>query len=658
MRIRNQLVLSCSFVLLCLGVALSQAKPSLDSAIDSLYSVRGFEQVAISPDASRVAWVEHLSGAEGNGIFVVDRRQPSAKPQRVTASPSGHDEGHIAWSPDGKHLAFLSDSGSEGQLQLYVSNVDGKAARKLTSLTGFLDLPAWSPDGKSIAILFTEDAPRAAGPLMPMTPETGVIADKVYEQRLATVSVDKGNVQQISPADMYVYEYDWSPDSKSLVMTAAHGSGDANWYVAQLYTLPASGGDMKAIYKPPLQIAGPRWSPDGANIAFIAGIMSDEGSVGGDVFLISAAGGVARNLTPNAKASPSSVHWLAPNRLLVGEIVDGEIGFATLDTTTQEMITLYHAPEVASTGDWGMYSISLASDGKTSAVIRQSYAHPPEIWAGPLGNWQQITHNNDQAKPAWGELRSLHWVSDHMQVQGWLLYPENYDPKQHYPMVVCVHGGPAVGEMPYWPEPFFNTALLSAQGYFVFYPNPRGSYGQGEAFTRGNVKDFGYGDFRDILAGVDKIVSELPVDNNRVGITGWSYGGYMTMWAVTQTNRFRAAVAGAGIANYQSYYGENDIDEWMIPYFGKSVYQDPGVYAKSSPITFITQTKTPTLVLVGDRDGECPPPQSREFWHALKALGVDTQLVIYKDEGHFIGQPEHQRDIVRRTIAWFDEHMK
>jgi dipeptidyl aminopeptidase/acylaminoacyl peptidase len=643
----------------CIPALGETPKSSLDAAIDSLFSVRGFDQVAISPDGAHIAWVERMKSG-GSGIFIAEAQAPSSPPRRLLAGTDARDqdEGHIAWSPDSKHLAFLSDAGNGGQLQLFVADLDGSAARKLTSLKGFLDEPAWSPDGKSIAFLFTENAPRASGPLMPMTVESGVIANKMYEQRLTTVNLASGQVRQISPADMYVYEYDWAPDSQSLVVTSAHGAGDANWYVAQLYTLSATGGELTAVYKPALQIAGPRWSPDGKSIAFLAGIMSDEGSVGGDIFLVPAGGGAAQDITPGIKASPSSVQWVAPNRLLFGEIVDGQIGFSTLDVSSRKVKNLWVGPEGVSTGDWGMYSISLSADGKKSAIIRQSFSHPPEIWAGPIGEWQQITHLNDNLKPSWGELRSTHWNSDHMKVQGWLLYPENYDPQQHYPMVVCVHGGPAAGEVPVWPEPFFDTTLLSHEGYFVFFPNPRGSYGQGEAFTRANVKDFGYGDFRDILAGVNKIVHDLPVDNNRVGITGWSYGGYMTMWAVTQTNRFRAAVAGAGLVNFQSYYGQNDIDEWMIPYFGASVYQDPAVYTKSSPITFITRTKTPTLVLVGDRDGECPPPQSREFWHALRTLGVETQLVIYPNEGHSIGQPDHQRDIIHRTIAWFDDHMK
>ena len=199
--------------------------------------------------------------------------------------------------------------------------------------------------------------------------------------------------------------------------------------------------------------------------------------------------------------------------------------------------------------------------------------------------------------------------------------------------------------------------LQHVRGYFVFFPNPRGSFGQGEKFTQGNIKDFGYGDFRDIMTGVDEVVKTLPVNNQRIGIFGWSYGGYMTMWAVTQTNRFAAAVSGAGLSNWLSYYGENDIDEWMIPYFGASVYDDPAVYARSAPMTFIKNVKTPTLMLVGERDGEVPEPQSREFWHALKTLGVETQLVVYAGEGHAISQPAHQRDIMERMMGWFDHYL-
>jgi dipeptidyl aminopeptidase/acylaminoacyl peptidase len=225
-------------------------------------------------------------------------------------------------------------------------------------------------------------------------------------------------------------------------------------------------------------------------------------------------------------------------------------------------------------------------------------------------------------------------------------------------MIVLVHGGPSGNATSSWPAMLGFSAAFSAQGYYVLMPNARGSYGQGEAFTRANVKDFGGGDLRDILAGVDHAVAHYSVDPNRVGITGWSYGGYMTMWTVTQTNRFRAAMAGAGIANWQSYYGENLIDRWMIPFFGASVYDDPAVYAKSSPIQFIKNVKTPTLIIVGERDAECPAPQSYEFWHALRTLGVTTELIVYPGEGHMFTDAKDRHDVLDRTVAWFDRYLR
>jgi dipeptidyl aminopeptidase/acylaminoacyl peptidase len=640
-------------------------KSSIDEALDPTFAVHTFQQVAISPDGRRVAWVESVRGEKqemtANSAIFVTTLGSSEQPRRISAGDGNSDyaEHDIAWSPDSKKLAFLSDRESSGQLDLYVVDARGHTARKLTSLTGYLASPSWSPDGKTLALLFTENAPRAAGPLQPMTPPSGLIEQRVYEQRLTTVEVASSQVRQVSPADLYIYEYDWSPDGKRFVATAAHGVGDANWWIAQLCTIDIASGETKLTYKPPLQIAGPHWSPDGTTIAFIGGIMSDEGSTGGDIYTIPAGGGEARHLTPGIKASPATLTWLPfAQKILFTEQIDGSSSIATVDARDGKIETLWTGPETISTGSYWDFGLALAADGKTCALVRQSFQQPPEIWAGEIGAWNQVTRHNAGVHPGWGKSESIHWRNDGMEIQGWLIYPENYDASKRYPMVVSVHGGPGAGEKPSWPGPFFGLAILSHEGYFVLFPNPRGSFGEGEAFTAANVKDFGYGDFRDILAGVDYVVKTLPVDDHRVGIAGWSYGGYMTMWAVARTNRFRAAVAGAGIADWQSYYGENDIDLWMIPFFGASVYDDPEVYARSSPITFIKNVKTPTLILVGDRDGECPAPQSFEFWHALRTLGVETQFVVYPDEGHSFWQLEHQRDVTKRTIEWFDQHLK
>ncbi len=632
----------------------AQPVTPVEPALAEIAATRQFLEAKISPDGAHVAYVEALQEGK-SAIYLAPRR-------RITAGDgkASYDEHGVAWSPDGKQIAFLSDREKKEQLQLYIAPADGGPARQVTHVKGLLDDARWSPDGKQVAILFTEDLPQRAGPLDPVPPDSGVLESKIYEQRLTVVDAATGAVRQLSPKDMYVYEYDWSPDGRSFAATAAAGAGDDNWWIAQLHTVSAATGEMKAIYKPGVQqqIAAPRWSPDGRSIVFIGGLMSDEGSTGGDIFQAPAGGGEARNLTPGLASSASNITWPRQSKqLYFTEHYDGGSAISRLDPATGQVERLWQGEESINPA-FDDSGISMTADGKASAVIRNSWRAAPEIWWGAIGEWKQATHENGARKPLWGEAKSLHWTSDGVRVQGWLLYPRDFAPDRKYPMVVAVHGGPASSLKPAWPRPGFNPTLLSQQGYFVLLPNPRGSYGQGEKFALANVADFGGGDLRDILAGVEEAIRTAPVDAKRVGLTGWSYGGFMTMWAVTQTDRFRAAVAGAGIANWQSYYGENAIDQWMIPYFGASVYDDPAVYAKSSAINFIKRVKTPTLVFVGDRDGECPPPQSYEFWHALKTLGVKTQMVVYPDEGHVFHTAEHQRDVLVRMIGWFNENLR
>jgi dipeptidyl aminopeptidase/acylaminoacyl peptidase len=642
----------------------SKANPSLDAAIHAMFNVRTFQQAVISPDGKSVAWVESISEPGGapspnSAIYVAELSAPE-KARRITGS-SGADvnreEHDVAWSPDSKRLAFLSDAATPGQLQLFTSDAAGSAARQLTHLKGFCASPGWSPDGKSIAILFTENAPRAAGPLQAETRDEGEVKVDTYEERLTIVDPSAAKVRQVSPADMYVYEFDWSPDSKQLAVTAAHGNGDDNWYVAGLFAIDAATGAMHdVVAKPGRQIAVPRWSPDGSSIAFIGGLMSDEPAPGGDIFVAPAAGGEAKNWTPDMKLTANSINWTADSHgITFAGIKDGQTVIAHA-LSNGRISQTWIGEEFLSTNPF-VPDVSLARDGNTSAVVRQSFSSAPEVWAGEVGKWKQITHRNRDLHPAWGKSISLQWKVDGETVQGWLTYPLNFDPAKKYPLVVRVHGGPSWAVVPQWPEEWAFYMAMPSQGYFLLQPNPRGSYGQGEQFTSANVKDFGYGDFRDIMGGVGAAIQAASVDPERLGLTGWSYGGYMTMWGVTQTNRFRAAVAGAGLSDWLSYYGENKIDQWMIPFFGASVYDDPMVYSKSAPMTFIKNVKTPTLVLVGDSDGEAPPPQSYEFWHALVTLGVPTKLVIYPHEGHEFADPKHSRDVIERAAAWFNQYL-
>jgi dipeptidyl aminopeptidase/acylaminoacyl peptidase len=653
------------FVLLLLLPTLLSAQ--IEKTLAALYAIRNYSESQISPDAKKLAWVESVFNKQDTNsrntiINILDLTRPTAAPHRLTAGDGSKTcaEGSVHWSPDSQRLLFLSNCADGKRSQLYVAPAGGPA-RKITSLNGLLAHPNWSHDGKQIAALFTENAIRMAGPTEATAVQTGVIEETFYEQRLVLIDLESGKSTPLTPADTYVYEYDWSPDGKGFAYTAAKGSGDNNWWIAQLFTVGLDGSGPKLILKPPptTQIAVPRWSADGSTIAFIGGIMSDEGSTGGDVYTIPSAGGPAKDITPNRKTSPAYLAW-APNsstKLTITEHADGGAAVSTLDTQSGASETIWQADETIRAGSEAL-SVSLAADGKTAALVRTSWARPPAVWTGAFGDLHAVTHANDSAQPQWGEAKKIHWLSEGANVEGWLLYPKDFSPSKRYPMIVSVHGGPASQKAPSWPVPGFDLSLLAGEGYFVFFPNPRGSYGEGESFTTGNVKDFGYGDQRDIMTGVDAVLKTAPIDESRLGLGGWSYGGYMTMWGVTQTHRFKAAVAGAGIANWLSYYGENSIDEWMIPYFGATVYDDPEVYAKSSPITFIKNVKTPTLIVVGERDAECPSPQSYEFWHALKTLGVKTQLVIYPGEGHAFRDPKHREDVLKRTVAWFNENLQ
>jgi dipeptidyl aminopeptidase/acylaminoacyl peptidase len=458
---------------------------------------------------------------------------------------------------------------------------------------------------------------------------------------------------------------------------AADPPGENNWWVAKLYTQELNGAP-KVIFAPAeaagplhgLQIAVPRWSPDSKVIAIIGGLMSDQGVTGGDVWMFSAAGGAPRNLTPQRAATASWMEWDDASHIFVSSLQGGNAQLARLTLHGSEAASFdppfYDLPTTVGDGRFEM-SVSATRDHKQFAFVASSFNHPPEIFLQvsdgcPTCRFMsstltQLTHVNDGVEPAWGNSVSLIWKSDTFHVQGWLTLPREYDPARKYPLIVMVHGGPASAAGSRWSPGGLSAAAFSALGYFVLQPNPRGSFGQGEEFTQANRKDFGYGDLRDILAGVDTVEAKYPVDPNRVGLTGWSYGGFMTMFAVTQTQRFKAAVSGPGISNWQSYYGENSIDQWLIPYFGAPVYDDPSVYAKSSAINFIQAVRTPTLLVVGDRDGECPAPQSYEFWHALRARNVPTQLVVYPNEGHMFADPAHRRDVIERAAEWFAHYL-
>jgi dipeptidyl aminopeptidase/acylaminoacyl peptidase len=675
--------LSAPLVLLALTLASSAfaASPTVDPRIEHVLTELGKAQdihaVAMSPDGRQLAWVIERQGEPSIEVAAADGS--GAHRVGAAAKPGTCAESGIAWAPDSRHLAFVSNcsvdltSTKVMQNVIYLADTAGRdAPARLAALTGYVRSLQWTGDGKSLGFLYVPGATRHASATAAAKPAAGEIGVTGVEvQRVASVDVAGGTLRELTPANMYAYEFDWSPDGSRIAYTAALPPGDNNWWIAKLYVQGAqAGADARVLIDPAdaaggslqhLQIALPRWSPDASRIAFIGGLMSDQGATGGDIYAVAADGGAPVNLTPGIRVTPSWLRWTGPQSMLVSQVSNGQsqlADYAVSAMSAQQQRVHFTVPASVSDGSASM-AMSLSDDLKHVAFLQSSYAAATEVHAGALGRTPPpaVTSFNAALKPAWGKAESVEWNSEGFHVQGWLLYPANYDPKKTYPMVVVVHGGPSSAVIPRWPGVGYGAAPLSALGYFVFQPNPRGSFGQGEKYVQANRKDFGYGDLRDVLAGVDAVEKKLPVDDKRLGLTGWSYGGFMSMFAPTQTQRFRAVVAGAGISNWQSYYGENLIDQWMPPFFGASVYDDPAVYAKSSAINFIKQVKTPMLIVVGDRDAECPAPQSFEMWHALRAQGVPTSLVVYPNEGHHFVDPAHQRDVLQRALGWFDKYL-
>ncbi len=619
-------------------------------AADALFALRSYRHLTLSSDGARLAYsvaLDPLRAPKQRTVFVLDRRSPDAAPQRVGGA-TGTSEGAIserspAFSPDGKSLAVVSEGKAGRPAKLWIIDVEGNAPAKSYPLgSGAGSSLRFSSDGGRLAYLTTDHAPDRA----PGDPDIHDLASPPPGQRLEILNLTTGERLRASPADLQIHDYAFTPDGNAFVAIASPAARP-DYFSAKLVSFSATGGGARVIHSPARQLGEPRVSPDGKLVAFIEGLMSDEGNTGGDLFVVPIEGGPAKNLTAGRKGTIVAARFRPESRSLVAdEIVDGRYALDSIPIEGGQGETLFQAEAAF----WGL---ELAADGDTVAFTHASLDAPLSIWSGPVRAPQPIAATRQTFDKPWGMAWSLHAPSDAYSIQSFLTAPPKVEPGRRYPLIVIVHGGPAASAVAMLHE----YESLAAEGYFILRPNPRGSFGQGEAFQEANAGDLGGGDLRDIQASVKAAVEAAPIDPEQVAIAGWSYGGFMTMWAVTQTTQFRAAVAGAGIVDWTSYYGQTDIAGWMPPYFGASVYDQPAAYAKSSPILFIQQAKTPTLVIVGENDTDCPAPQSRQFWQALAERGVPSQLVIYPGEAHGFSSPLHRRDRIERMAAWFQKYM-
>lgn len=624
--------------------------------------MRDYRSVAISAGGESIAAIESsdpgIPGQRAHAAIVVrDAASGRITAQYDPCATCSYD--FPSWSPDRKGLAFIASDRETGEATLWVAR-DGKTLAA-ASVKGAANTARWSPDGASIALLATVGAKKQTGAVEAGARQVGEIGIEEDAQRIALAPAAGGTLRLVSPPDTFVYEYDWTPDGRGFVATSAKGNGDNNWWVATLGHVDIGSGELRVIAAPKMQMSLPHVSPDGRTVAFVGGLMSDFGSVGGNVYTVPLGGGEPVDVTPNYAGSFNGLAWKG-TQLLASSLQGSEMAIVAIDPLAKTARTQWGAA-VSSNGS-ADGRIVFSADGGSAVSVVESYEQAPRILAGRIPSLKAITRDNAGFAPQ-VSARSIVWTNEGMRSQGWLIGPRKANaPKAGIkrPMVVIVHGGPASAATPrFVAEGEFGNPLvreLTARGFYVFQPNPRGSYGQGLAFTQANRRDFGGGDWRDILAGVDAVIKQAPVDGARLGLMGHSYGGFMTMWGVTHSQRFKAAVAGAGIANWISYYGQNGIDQWMVPFFGASMYDDPAIYRAASPIESIRNAKTPTLLYVGERDVETPAVQSMEFWHGLRAMGTPTALVIYDGEGHAIRKPEHQLDQRKRTIEWFEKYLK
>ncbi|WP_419729853.1 prolyl oligopeptidase family serine peptidase [Lichenicola sp.] len=607
-----------------------------------------FHTVVISPDGQHVAAIENDDvpvDGEPPATLVIHDMAGGAATVALPCAPSADCKvGSPVWNADGSRLAFViqHNQGLAGEIDTVPAT--GGTPQRLVSFDGPLDGLRYGP-GDRLAVLATASPHKRVGRTQAAAVIQGDAGNEIDEQRIAVVEGDR--LRFISPADLYVYEFDWRPDG-GFVGTAAHGDGDANWWVARLYGFDNDGASRVLFTPSPReQMASPVVSPDGASVAFIGGWMSDFGSTGGDAYLLKLGRSATPvDLTPQSHSTVTSIDWHCGPGLTGVTLSADQVAVTRLDQAGRALWS--GSQSLSADGE----SMSLSCGPHGVAAVSQSFTSPPEIVAGPIGQWRPITRVND-GTTAPLTARSLTWTNDGQTVQGWLLQPNNGAPDTRRPMIVLVHGGPEAAASPRFPQPRGTVAAMLAQGWDVLEPNYRGSYGQGEAFASASIQDLGGGDWRDVLTGVDAAEHAAPIDDARLGITGGSYGGYMTMWAVTQTHRFRAGVSDAGVSDWLSIEGEAPQAGSDQVNFGGSVYDNAAPYLKASPIMHMRGVNTPVLIAVGERDVECPMPQSQEYYTAMQALGVPTDMVVYPGEGHGLNKQADRDDLNRRTIAWF-----
>lgn len=654
-------------ILLLTSVCVAES-PEAASVVDveSLIRLPNLTNVAIAPNGRDVAYVVARPDPETNAykttlhvVGVLDKRSrtldPPAKPW---STPYPRVE--LDWSPDGRYLSYLGDV--DGVPQLFILASDGTDGRQITSVACGISAYEWAPDADSLAFVACETL--VDKPTAPTVQRVGL---EPNAPRLWVQGLEADQPRFVSPADHYVYSFNWSPNGRALVYSAAHDANYMSMFRTGLYVVPGGGGVPQQLMPPTGANLNPQWSPNGQWISFITS--SGEQSIMAVLSLavVPSAGGASRNLTREYQYYVSEAVWSPRNQEL----------YFTADSGTSDpregmfaqylyRIGLDGIAERISDGQQVVSDIDIDRSGhrltfRLSHAASMGDVHVLDTNGASLRRLTTI--EPDQQEFTWASLEPVHWASfDGAEIWGLLMLPPGQNRVDGpFPLLVYVHGGPIGGfRFGIYPQfthtigqlgPYPLQALASA-GIAVFLPNPRGGNGYGDSGYRAIIGAWGDVDFQDIETGVDALIDLGIADRDRLGVAGGSYGGYMTNWIVTQTNRYRAASSWAGIADVADLFALSDAGDFTLDYFGPP-WLYPAVYREKSPLTHSARVSTPLLLQHGQQDNRVPPSQAREFFKYLKGQGKSVCLEIYPENGHVTSQPSMQLEVQRRNYLWF-----
>ncbi|MBM3789074.1 MAG: S9 family peptidase [Acidobacteria bacterium] len=632
--------------------SLAQKRPM---TFEDVISVKEVTDPRVSPDGRIVIFVVDESDLAKNATSRHLWRYDVGSREYAQLTRSGKQNRSPRWSPDGNTLAFLSDRG--GKDQVYLLSMRGGEPRALTDhATAVLDFE-WSPDGSRVAFTAADPVPAEREKLRKEGDDALVVDAEFDWPKLWLVEVGNGGEKQILTEDLNVEEFAWSPDGATIALRARPTTLLDLVRRTEIYLIPSGGGALSRLTQNDAAESGLVWSSDGRALFYTAPDAS-------------------RFINAEAKLFRLDVQTREVRRLAAGHEYgigglrrshDGRRLYFLSGVKASERLCSYNLEgdlvTVLAGSEGAVLGYDVAGDEASLAFVFSDTSRLPELWTGtaqPFSAEAAPALNTQAADWLLGETRVTRWRSrDGWEIEGLLTLPLDYRAGRTYPLMVVIHGGPyAAYALSFQPGYTDYSQVLAGRGWAVLRPNYRGGSNYGDAFARGMDRDTGGGDYHDIMTGVDHLIAEGIADPERMGVMGWSWGGISTGWIVTQTDRFRAASAGAMVSNHFSVFGAADLT-YDVEYFyiGGSPYANAARYLSMSPIGHVMKAKTPTLLIHGMEDIRCPYPQSVEFYKGLQAAGVKTRLVAYPREPHVFREPRHQLDKMRREYAWFEEHV-